>query len=310
MTIPLCFRELRNFYFESNMISRRLLLTQSLLLLAGCSSAGSGKQSLSRLTIGAVAYGEGVRSVDQYQRFIQYLEGQTKTLIELEPAYNEVKALEQIRGKVWSLVFAPPGLAAIAIAKAQYLPLFPLQGVSNLSSVLVVRRDSPIKKLADANGKIIALGQPGSATGYYVPLYELYGTAPSEIRTAPTPKTVLEWLAKEEVEIGALAKDEFDRFRMEFNQTPFRVLLASRRIPAGAVLISPAIDRNQQEVIQKAMREALPAIAQEVGYIPNAAPPNYKDLIAFIDKVKPIEAQLGAKPAVLFQSDQPKKTTY
>lgn len=292
------------------MISRRLMLIQSLLFLAGCSSVGSDERSLSRLTIGAVAYGEGVRSVDQYQRFIQYLEGQTKTLIELEPAYNEVKALEQIRAKVWSLVFAPPGLAAIAIAKAQYLPLFPLQGVSNLSSVLVVRRDSPIKKLADANGKIIALGQPGSATGYYVPLYELYGTAPSEIRTAPTPKTVLEWLAKEEVEIGALAKDEFDRFRMEFNQTPFRVLLASRRIPAGAVLISPAIDRNQQEVIQKAMREALPAIAQEVGYIPNAAPPNYKDLIAFIDKVKPIEAQLGAKPAVLFQSDQPKKTAY
>lgn len=310
MTILLCLRELRNFYFESNMISRRLLLIQSLLLLAGCSSANSGRQSLSKLTIGAVAYGEGVRSVDQYQRFIEYLEGQTKTLIELEPVYNEVKALEQIRNKAWSLVFAPPGLAAIAIAKAQYLPLFPLQGVSNLSSVLVVQRDSPIKKLADANGKVIALGQPGSATGYYVPLYELYGTAPSEIRTAPTPKTVLEWLAKQEVDIGALSKDEFDRFRTEFSQTTFRVLLASRRIPSGSVLISPAVDRNQQEVIQKAMREALPAIAQEVGYIPNAAPPNYKDLIAFIDKVKPIEAQLGAKPAALFQPDPSKKTAY
>jgi phosphonate transport system substrate-binding protein len=177
--------------------------------------------------------------------------------------------------------------------------------VNNLSSVLVVRQDSPIKKVADVNGKVLALGQPGSATGYYVPLYELYGTVPAEVRIAPTPKTILEWLTKQEIDVGALAKDEFERFRSEFSQTPFRVLLASRRIPAGAVLISPTVERNQQAVIEKAMRDVLPAIAQEVGYVPNAAPPNYKDLITFIDKVKPIEANLGAKPAALFQSAPP-----
>jgi phosphonate transport system substrate-binding protein len=304
MTISSDTNQSRNFHFESSMIPRRFFMMQALLLLAGCTSA-SKQQRVSRLTIGAVAYGEGVQSVNQYQRFVEYLEGQTKTLIELEPAYNEVKAVEQIQKKAWSLVFAPPGLAAIATAKAQYLPLFPLQGVNNLSSVLVVRQDSPIKKVADVNGKVLALGQPGSATGYYVPLYELYGTVPAEVRIAPTPKTILEWLTKQEIDVGALAKDEFERFRSEFSQTPFRVLLASRRIPAGAVLISPTVERNQQAVIEKAMRDVLPAIAQEVGYVPNAAPPNYKDLITFIDKVKPIEANLGAKPAALFQSAPP-----
>ncbi|RMF66845.1 MAG: phosphonate ABC transporter substrate-binding protein, partial [Cyanobacteria bacterium J069] len=136
---------------------------------------------------------------------------------------------------------------------------------------------------------------------YYVPLYELYGTTPSEVRIASTPAMVMEWLANQEADLGALAKDEFDRLRPQFSPTTFRILRASRRIPSGSVLISPAIDRNQQAVIQKAMSEVLPNIAQQVGYIPSAAPPDYNTLIEFIEKVKPIEANINEKPARLYE---------
>jgi phosphonate transport system substrate-binding protein len=289
------------------MISRRLLLTQTLLLLAGCvASQSNNSQSLGKLVMGVVAYGEGARSVDQYQRFIHYLETRIKTLIELEPAYNEVKAVDQIQRQAWSIVLAPPGLAAIAVSKANYLPIFPLEGVDNLSSVLIVQKNSPIQKLTDVTGQNVALGQPGSATGYYVPLYNLYGTSPAEVRIAPTPKTALEWVAKGEVAVSALAKDEFERFRSEFSPVEFRILYNSRRIPAGAVLLSPEVDRNQQRLIQQAMNEAVPAIAQEVGYIPNAPPPDYKTLISFIDKVKPIEARINEKPAPLYRTGEEK----
>ncbi len=290
------------------MISRRLLLIQIIFLLVGCSSPQpDDSQKLDKLVIGVVAYGEGTRSVDQYQPFNQYLETRLKTLVELEPAFNEVKAVEQIQRQSWSLVFAPPGLAAIAISKANYLPLFPLEGVDNLSSVLVVKKDSPIQKLTDVTGKRVALGQPGSATGYYVPLYELYGTTPAEVRTAPTPKAILEWLAKNEADIGAMSKDEFDRYRRDFASVEFRVLHISRRIPSGSVLISPEVDRNQQELMQQAMNEAVPTIAQQAGYIPNAAPPDYKTLISFIEKVKPIEFHIHEKPAPLYQAGEQKK---
>ncbi len=283
------------------MVSRRLLLTQLLLLLAGCASFNSKDSSkLGKLVIGVVAYGEEGRSIDEYDGFIKYLEGRIKTLIELEPAYNEVKAVEQIQRQVWSLVFASPGLAAIAISKANYLPIFPQQGVDNRGSVLVVLKDSSIRTFADVNGKSLALGQPGSATGYYVPLYELYGSTLSEIQISPTPKTTLEWVANAKVAVGALAKDEFDRYRTEFRDRAFRVLHTSRRIPTGSVLISPQIERNQQQLIQQAMNEAVPAIAQAAGYIPNTPPPDYKTLITFIEKVKPIEARIREKPAPLY----------
>jgi phosphonate transport system substrate-binding protein len=284
-------------------LSSRALLTQSIIgLLSACNGRdNSSATKLDKLTVGVVAYGEGVKSIDQYQPFLDYLQTQTKMLAELEPAYNEVKAVEQLQRQAWSLAFAPPGLAAIALSRAQYLPLFPLEGVNNLSSVLVVRDDSPIQELSDVNKRIVALGQPGSATGYYVPLYELYGTTPSEVRIASTPATVMEWVANQEADLGALAKDEFDQLRSQFSPTTFRIVRASRRIPSGSVLISPAIDRNQQAIIQAAMSEVLPTIAQQVGYIPSAAPPDYNTLIEFIDKVKPIEAHVNEKPARLYE---------
>lgn len=284
-------------------LSSRALLTQSIIgLLSACNSRDSSSATkLDKLTVGVVAYGEGAKSIDQYQPFLDYLQTQTKMLAELEPAYNEVKAVEQLQRQAWSLAFAPPGLAAIALSRAQYLPLFPLEGVNNLSSVLVVRDDSPIQELSDVNKRIVALGQPGSATGYYVPLYELYGTTPSKVQIASTPATVMEWVANQEADLGALARDEFDQLRPQFSPTAFRIVRASRRIPSGSVLISPAIDRNQQEIIQKAMSEVLPTLAQQVGYIPNAAPPDYKTLIEFIDKVKPIEAHINETPARLYE---------
>lgn len=285
------------------MISRRLLLAQALLLLGSCTTIKyTQSEKLGKLLIGVVAYGEGVRSITQYQQFISYLQNRTQTLIELEPAYNEVKAVQQIQRQAWSLVFAPPGLAAIAVSRARYLPLFPLQGVSNLRSTLVILKSSPVENLAQLNGKGVALGQPGSATGYYVPLYDLYGTALSEVRIAPTPKTILELIAKQEVTAGALSKDEFDRYRSEFSPVEFRILHTSRRIPAGAVLVSPNVERNQQELISRAMSEAPPALAQAVGYIPNAKAPDYETLISFIEKVKPIEARIHQQPAVLFKT--------
>lgn len=290
-----------------SIISRRLLLAQILLLLASCTrSKYTHTKQIEKLTIGLVAYGEGISSTEQYQSFISYMESQTKTLIELEPAYNEVQAVQQIQRQAWSLVFAPPGLAAIAISKAKYIPLFSLQGLSNRRSIIVVPQASTVRTLNDLNGKVIALGQPGSATAYYVPLYSLYGTTLSEVRISPTPKTTLEWVANGEVAAGALSKDEFERYRTDFKAN-FKVLFTSLRVPSGAVLISPSIENSQRSAIFAAMNNALPEMAQQAGYLPSVKPPDYKTLITFINQVKPIEARIKEKPARLYQIGEEKK---
>lgn len=275
------------------------LLAGLLLNLAGCGGSDPAPSAPSRLTIGLVSYDAGNRAVDQYEAFRQYMAEQLQAVVELEPAFNELRAVEQVQSRTWSLVFAPPGLAAIAISEGQYVPLFPLQGTPNQRSVIVVKSDSPFETVADLSNQVIALGEPGSATGYYLPLYDLFGLTLEEIRFAPTPKAVLEWTASQEIAAGALSEQDFQQYRGEFPDTRFRILHQSRVIPPGAVLLSPLVERNQQRLIEQAMAAAPSSIAADAGYVPNADLPTFNQLIELVSKVRPLEPSLQQKPAVL-----------
>lgn len=280
---------------------RYLLLAQTFLLstfaIASCSQNNSAP--VERWIVGVVSYDTGAQSLDKYQNFKEYLGKQTHKIVELEPALNELQAVQQINSKTWSIVFAPPGLAAIAISKNQYTPIFPLQGLNNLRSVLLVRDDSPLKGIPDLANKVVALGQPGSASGYYLPLYDLYGLTLKEVRFSPTPETILEWLSQGTVDAGALSEQEFQQYRSQFSKTKFRVLHTSRPVPVGVVLVAPTVDANNQEAIKKAMSQATASIVEDAGYIPNAKVPDYNQFVKLVDKVRPLEAQVKKKPAVL-----------
>lgn len=276
---------------DLSMFSRRLFLLKLLFLLTACATSETPRQG--KLSIGVVSYDEGTRSLERYSVLNDYLAAKLKTFLELEPVYNEVKALDQIKRKIWSLVFAPPGLAALAISQEQYLPLFPLEGIAKVRSVIVVLQESPIQKLSDIAGKAIALGQPGSVTGYYLPIYNLYGMTLGKVRFAPTPKTILQWIENKEVAAGALSLDELERYRPDFSQTKFRVLYTdSHNVPSGAILIGPTVERNQQEQIRIALESAPPSVVEAAEYLPNAKVPDYKYIIQVVEKVRPIAERI------------------
>lgn len=274
------------------------LLASWLLALASCGSDTTTAPP-PRLTIGLVSYDAVAGSVEKYQRFQSYLAEQLHAVVELDPAFNELRAVDQIQAGEWSLVFAPAGLAAIALAQAQYVPLFPLQGTPNLKSVFVVRDDSPAQALTDLANETLALGQPGSATGYYLPLYDLYGLTLAEIRFAPTPKTILEWLQAGTVLAGAMSEEDYQAHRGAFPDTRFRILHQSRGIPPGAVLLSPSVERNLQHQIETAMKAAPANISSDAGYVANASLPEFDQLIQLVEKVRPLEVNVRQKPAVL-----------
>ena len=287
------------------MLPCRRLIT-SLFVLLGVLGASAYGCSLStppgppnRLIVGVISYDNIGGSVEKYERFRQHLAHQTQSVVELEPVFNELRAVEQIQRNIWSIVFAPSGLAAIAIAEAQYIPIMPLQGANNLRSVTVVRDDSSFESLKDLSNEVIALGEPGSAVGYYLPLYDLYGLTLTQIRFAPTPRTTLEWLSEGVIAAGALAEEDYQRYRNDFSPTKFRVLHQSRIVPSGAVLIGPTVERNQQQLIEMALREASSDITFDAGYIPNSPPPRFDQLIQLVEKVRPLEARVHEQPAVL-----------
>lgn len=276
------------------------LVLQLSLSLTACGS--SAPSSLTRLTIGVVSYGEGAQSLEQYADLEAHLEAKLKSLIELEPAFNELQALQQVNQQNWDLVFAPPGLAAIAIAEGQYLPILPQAGRQQNRSVIIVKDSSPIQKLPELTQKTIALGQEGSATGYYFPIYNLYGLTLAAVKFAPTPRTVLEWVDEGQVAAGALSLAELEQYQPEFKRTRFRVLHQdSHPIPTGAVLVGPTIERNRQEQILRALEDTPSRTAATAGFIPNAPPPDYKNLIKVVKQVRPIAKRIKQSPARFFQ---------
>jgi len=281
------------------MLAKRFLFLSVLLLLIGCNSK---TPSSGKLSVGVVSLGETERSVEQYSKLKDYLGSELKTLIELEPTYNELKAVTQIKRKIWDIVLAPPGLAAIAISQSEYIPLFPLEGGLKTRSLIVVLNDSPIKDIRQLSGKIIALTEPGSATGYYLPIYNLYGLTLAEVRLTETPKAVLGAIAKQEVVAGAMSQADFTRYRSDFPGVRFRILYTdAHEVPSGAVLISPNLDDAEQEKIRKALTEVSPAIAASAGYITNAPVPDYQYLIEVVDRVTPIAERIKQKPAPLYE---------
>ncbi|MGH2412892.1 MAG: phosphate/phosphite/phosphonate ABC transporter substrate-binding protein [Brasilonema sp.] len=280
------------------MFSRRFFLVLVLFGLSGCSPASSPP---GKISIGVVSYGESDRSVEQYAELQNYLGEELNSLVELEPTYNEVKALEQIKRKTWDIVFAPPGLAAIAISQSQYSPIFPLEGGLKSRSVIVVLKDSPLTQLQQLSGKVVALGERGSATGYYLPLYNFYGLTLAEVRFAATPKIALAWVAQKEVAASAMSLSEYTRYRSEFPNVRFRILYTdAHNVPSGAVLVSASLDAQKQEQIRKSLANVSGAIAASAGYVPNAAAPDYQYLIEVVSKVSPIAGRIKQKPAPLY----------
>lgn len=281
------------------MFSKRFFLLSILFLLIGCRSSNS---SLEQLRIGVVSFGESDRSIERYSELKEYLGSELKSLVALEPTYNEIKAVEQIKRRGWDIVFAPPGIAAIAISQSQYVPIFPLEGGLKSRSLIVVLKDSSITDINQLAGKTIALGQLGSATGYYLPIYNLYGLTLAEVRFAATPKTVLQWVAEAEVDAGAMSQAEYNQYRSSFPNARFRILFTdSHEVPSGSVLVSPNLNPAQQEKVREALTKVSPAMASSAGYITNAPVPDYQYLIQVVDRVTPIAERIKQKPAPLYE---------
>ena len=269
-------------------------------VIVGCSEVN--EEIYQKLVIGVVEYEEQARSIKQYSDLQNYLSIKLKSIVEIEPAYNEIHALKQIAEKKWDMVFASPGLTAIAIYRHQYQPVLPLEGVEELRSVIVTNNDSPFKTHRDLNGKSIALGQEGSATSYYLPIYNLYGLSLQKVLFSPTPQTSLEWLEQGKVVAAALSLQEFNQHRRNFQPKQFRIIhIDSHIIPPGAVVVSNKISPQKIQSIQNAMTEAPSHIAASAKFLPNAKLSEYKYLNRVIEKVASISRRIKEQPALLYE---------
>ncbi len=282
-------------------LSRRIFILEMLLAIASCTAEETLFNQSLQLVIGIISYGQEKQTVEKLSGFRKYLSDQLRAIIQIEPAFNERIAIERMKRYSWSLVFATPGLAAMAISNYEYSAIFPLQLNTSSRSIIIVRQDSTFKKLQDLQGKTIALGQQGSATSYYIPLYNLHGLTLASILFSSTPKLSLEWVRIGKVDAAAISLSDFNFYKSKFNSSVFRILFTDYHpVPPGAVLISPKIERKRVDMIRDRMKNAPLPLVREIKYIPSASPPDYQYMIRVVKRVAAIAQNLDSKPVRLF----------
>jgi phosphonate transport system substrate-binding protein len=282
------------------MVTRRFFIAIFLSCIAtACSDRSSNAPS--QMVVGVLSFGDGASSLAEHQTFKEHLSKSFKSVVQIEPALNEVQAVQQISQKSWDIVIAPPGLSAIAISQSQYSPVLPLEGANQERSIIVVKKDSDLSDLKALANQTIALGHEGSATGYYFPIYNLYGITLAGVRFAPTPKTILEWVDSGEVVAGALSVAEFETYQSEFS-AGFKILFRDEHpVPAGSILVSPDLDEDFRAELVQVLEQSPPSVLESVGFVPNAAPPSYDYLIQVVKRVRPIAQRIKEQPAPLYE---------
>ncbi|HEY9602888.1 MAG TPA: PhnD/SsuA/transferrin family substrate-binding protein [Allocoleopsis sp.] len=183
-------------------------------------------------------------------------------------SYQEMQ--NQIARQEFDIVFAHSPMNSWVAKKKGYLWL----GTQNPSaaiyyrSVLFVRADSPIQSIADLKPTTkIALGHIGSASSFYVPVYDLYGKSLTVI-LADSHGEIQKLVKMGKADVGASIDSAIA------NQPELRIIHRSKAIPGAGVFISPNLAQSDRTQIQQILRQAPRGILEKAGYL-NLAEPNY-----------------------------------
>jgi ABC-type phosphate/phosphonate transport system substrate-binding protein len=272
--------------FAGGAIALIALLWLSSVLHSPCSAATEKREAgacfkdlrKTSLTIGFLSSPHQPRETNyEYQYIVlqKYLEQRLgdrvkEIFIKTGSSLSSQEMQNQIASKEFDIVFAYSPINSWVAKKKGYIWL----GNQNPSasvyyrSALFVRADSPIQSIADLKTTTkIALGPIGSASSFYVPVYELYGKSLTVIRDKSHAE-IQNLVKTGKADVGASTESALE------NKPEFKIIHSSKNIPVAGVFISPNIAQSDRNQIKQILSEAPRGILEKAGYW-NLAEPNY-----------------------------------
>jgi ABC-type phosphate/phosphonate transport system substrate-binding protein len=163
-----------------------------------------------------------------------------------QDARNEIAQLN------WDIAFAYSPMNGITARDNGYSwvgRMFPALPTA-YQSALYVRADSSIQSINDiTSSTIVALGNFGSASSFYMPAYDLFGKSFS-VMMGYRSSEIKEMVANGQVDIGA------GTYSAVKDEPLFRVIHASREIPGSGVYLSPKLSPVDQRRIREILLNA------------------------------------------------------
>ncbi|MFB2968215.1 PhnD/SsuA/transferrin family substrate-binding protein [Aerosakkonema sp. BLCC-F183] len=199
--------------------------------------------------------------------------------IDTQSTTSLLDAKNRIADKKWDIAFTVNPMLSVEAKKNGYTfaaRMWP--GIEQIQSVLFVRGDSSIKNIADLTpDKIIALGQPGDAVTYSLPLYNLYGKTLT-IDKRNSVNDIIEKVKSGQADIGA---GYLNRIKEE---PKLRLFGFSRSIPLSGVYLSPNISEKEQNLIKETLLNAAPNVRNQTNY-EQGEEPDYSNFIGINNRV-------------------------
>lgn len=189
--------------------------------------------------------------------------GITRGEVNLSSSMDEVIAQFREREIDWASETAFGASAAVEAGVAEAMALRWKKGKRAYKSLLFVREDQPIRKLADLRGKIVAFEDAGSTSGFVIPAATLrqQGLTLHELGTPREEINISTWVYRGLVQAGALndgnwleAKHMPPQFRAKM-----RVLYESQTIPRSIVLVRKTLG----EPLKRQLLEILLAMHED-----------------------------------------------
>ena len=195
-----------------------------------------------------------------------------------DDAFTQVR--NRIVEKQWDVAFTTSPMMSVAAINNDYqfaARMFPQ--ASKFESVLFVRQDSPIQGISDLTPDIkLALGDFNSASGFYIPVYDLYGkTLQVDLGNADTQSTI-EKVKSGQIDVGSGA------YQIVENDDQLRAISRSRSIPLSGVYLSPDLSNVERDVISQALVNAPDEVKNSAKY-GEGEEPDYQYFIGITNRV-------------------------
>lgn len=194
---------------------------------------------------------------EYYQPLMDYLSRKTPYDFRLHLGRTYVETIENLGKGVTDVAYLGGSTYALARhrfgARALVKPLNP-EGKPTYRSCIVVREDSPIKRLEDLKGKSLVFGAKRSTTGSLIPSYVLAEAGVTmnllkELKHLPHHEDVAKAVLKGTCDAGAVK----DVVAWKYRGKGLRVIAVSEELPNAPIAAGPSLPKEAEEALVKAL---------------------------------------------------------
>ncbi len=246
---------------KSHPIPARLRLFGILLavFLLGLPALAGPEEKEGKMTLffGVIPRFNPHATYEYYQPLMDYLSRTTPYRFELRLSRTYKETIEELEKGVTDVAYL--GGTTYALAKHRFgaralVKPRNAQGGSTYRCCIIVRKDSPIRTIADLKGKCMAFGARRSTTGSLIPNYMLFsaGVTPDRLKGTKyfrNHEEVAEAVLKGIYDAGAVK----DVVAWKYEAQGLRVISMSEELPNAPIAAGPALSKEAEIALTNAL---------------------------------------------------------